>query len=790
MKMKQRFLTLFAPTFMVSVTAFAQCLSGVYTIGNSAGNNFLSFGEAITSLDSNGVCGPVTFLVSEDTYAEQLSIHYITGSSAINTIRFRSDPANLNIPIINSSPLSSNPYSILLDSALYITFDGIWINYNDPGSAIPFVSAAVLLRHGASHNTFTNCSLYASSFSGLVWGQEWYPVSSSFDDNEISNCSILLGNILMRGDLTQFASAGNRIINNRSQEGTTITLESMGSFLIQNNSLENTQTAPAITGFAISIIGCNNGGLIDANHVYGEWISGIEVFNCATVDTILVSNNMVSIGGTATGGSTLKGISVFGSDNISIYNNNVSINTSSLVTIDAAYYMQSTTNVRVANNNFCNFAGKLAMYYTNPSPTFTSDYNNFYSTSAPLIGTAFGTTYADLSAWQANLPARDQHSVSVDPLYVDSVDLHVAQIQLRNKAIALPQIHFDFDHEPRNALPDIGADEFAAATDSVWPGDANNDGAADATDLIPVGMYFNQQGPPRSIVSNAWAAYYSMPWNVQVPLFNDAKFADCNGDGIVDLNDTTALVNNFGSSHALRTALNTSTVKNKIHIVFQNDTVHSGNYLTQSIVLESINGNITDSIYSFCFSASIDSAILPLADMNFDKINQSWGVYANDFLAFANYPAQKNKLNVAITALDHQNKKPATLIDNLSFRFLNGATQGAWYHFPVFDAKLYDRSGNAILFTLEIDSVFIDVNTGINELPVIATDFFSQSNHTLTFHKAIDKVIVYNAIGQILLMESKINANNHLVIPAAKTSVNIIEIYAGNKIHRFKIISN
>ncbi len=787
--MKKIFTICFLFLLAHGFSASSQCMSGTYTIGPIS-TNYMNFNAAVADLIANGVCGPVTFLVKEETYNEQPTIPFILGSSDINRIVFKNDPTNLNKALLVFAPIASNPYLVLLDSAAYISFDGLWLNYNDPGVGIPYVSAAVLLRHGASHNTFTNCDLFASSGSapGLIWGQEFYPTSSSFNDNEISKCNLFLGNISMYGNLMQNPSNGNRILNNSTQEGSIISMTSMGSFIIKGNSLFNPQVTPAISSFGIIINGCNSGGIVEANNLFGGWIRGIEIYNCvSSPDTILVANNMISLGGHLnSGGTGIKGIDVFGSDNVSIYNNNISVNSSILPNYDAAFYMQTTTNIRLRNNNFCNLDSGLTMYFTNSSASFTSDYNNFYTKGAILIGTAFGTTYANLNNWQAIFGSRDIHSVSVDPMYTDTLNLHVTQSYLRNKALPLPQINFDFDQEPRNSKPDIGADEIAAATDSVWPGDANNDGIADASDLIPVGIYYGNTGSTRAIVSNAWLGYYSSPWNIQYANFNDAKFADCNGDGIVNLDDTLALTINAGLSHPLRLALNTNTSKKHAYIHFQNDTINSGSFANINFDFD-INVGTTDSIYSFQLASLLNPINVVLNTLYTDKAIPTWGSYASNYIAISTLNSNSNKFIIAATAIDHQNKVVNQNLLHFGFKILNQTGQGFWYKLPVEKFIVYDKTGATLDYSLISDSVFVTIVTGINENSLHASELYNINNDKIILNEPIDQLRIFDLTGRLILETNHLKVNDEIVLPSGNSNMIILQFEKSGKLFQDKI---
>jgi hypothetical protein len=83
-------------------------------------------------------------------------------------------------------------------------------------------------------------------------------------------------------------------------------------------------------------------------------------------------------------------------------------------------------------------------------------------------------------------------------------------------------------------------------TATIYPGDANNDGAVDVRDILPIGRFFGASGATRPGGNTTWSAQtLSSPW-VQ----NNAWYADCNGDGIVNASDVTAIILNWRATHS------------------------------------------------------------------------------------------------------------------------------------------------------------------------------------------------------------------------------------------------
>ena len=81
---------------------------------------------------------------------------------------------------------------------------------------------------------------------------------------------------------------------------------------------------------------------------------------------------------------------------------------------------------------------------------------------------------------------------------------------------------------------------------SVWPGDADNNGLVNQSDILPLGLYWGSTGPARSNASLQWVAQSATPWTPQA-----ATYADANGDGVVNQADVLPIGLNWGKTHSL-----------------------------------------------------------------------------------------------------------------------------------------------------------------------------------------------------------------------------------------------
>lgn len=135
-------------------TSICGGLSGNYTI-NPAGsgpNNFTTLQAAIDKLTCGGVFGPVVFNIASGTYTGQFLIPVIGGTSATNTIVFKSAtgvPAD--VTITSSTSTTPSNYTIKLEGTSYITFRDLTIANTN-------TSFGRVVSFNKNGSTNTNCA--------------------------------------------------------------------------------------------------------------------------------------------------------------------------------------------------------------------------------------------------------------------------------------------------------------------------------------------------------------------------------------------------------------------------------------------------------------------------------------------------------------------------------------------------------------------------------------------------------------------------------------------------------
>lgn len=217
---------------------------------------------------------------------------------------------------------------------------------------------------------------------------------------------------------------------------------------------------------------------------------------------------------------------------------------------------------------------------------------------------------------------------------------------------------------------------FTLSCHSVWPGDANNDGQADNTDLLAIGIGYGATGDSRENATISWQSEKGFDWADSLASGTNYKHIDCNGDGVSADDDTTAIIQNFGLTHPLHPALITSILTDPpFYFDLQIDSTNIDTILQIPIMLGSA-AIPADSIYGIAFTVSYDTALVKADSMTIN-FNTCWmnsatghtiGIGIND--------PSNGKLYAAVTRTSHTDtsgygelaRLGVVTVDNISAR--------------------------------------------------------------------------------------------------------------------------
>ncbi len=449
-----------ADTITVNDTTYATfsaCLSGTYTIGDTATGtfDFPSFNAAVIALDNAGVCGNVVFEAAPGLYQEYIEIQDITGADQNNTITFTSATKDSTDVILEGAPPSNSQGVVLLNEAQYITFSHMTIRV----SPVATTGIAVYLDNQASHNTLNNCVIQTqpatnSNFAGI------YASGSANNYNVFKNNHIKNGyyGVYWRGQSTSILSKGCVFHQNRI-EG----FNYYGMYFYHNDSVQVTNNViknelNSGLNYGIYAYYIFNGFRIANNDIqiydpansstkYGMRIGhGNRETSMSPGDTTgFIYNNMIYVNSTG----SKYGMYNYWNNDVENYYNTVVLSGSGGFTVRPLYQTNTSSNntgETYVNNIFINEIDDYAAYYNSTGEINHLDHNNYYANGSVLA--YWGTDQATLSDLQ-NASGMDANSLNLLPAFEAHNNLRLLGHQMAEQGTPVPAVPYDIDGKPR-----------------------------------------------------------------------------------------------------------------------------------------------------------------------------------------------------------------------------------------------------------------------------------------------------------------------------------------------------
>lgn len=477
-----------------SLTPTLDPLSGTYTVGS--GGDFTTLTAAVAAYVSRGVSGPVVFSLTDATYAGEtypITIGAASGASSTNTLTIKPNTG------ISSAFTTSGSNLLVLNGASNVIIDGsntVGGTTRNLSFAVSagVTSSAILLSGNTNNNTIKNVVLSGggdnSQNAVLMFGTT--SVGQTINNNTVNNCLIQAYSagfrpkytVSMSDTRSGTANTGNVLSNN------TINDFSWNGIFLSGGDYQNTTISGNQIFGTTSINGANFADVngiqvgsalgtvtITGNRIYTLPVSGSGMTSVAgissfmtTGDVYTIANNLVSVDSTSVPAYGISSSGTAGTANI--YFNSIRIGGAATSSSSFGISAGSTSTRNIKNNSIYNartrVSGSLKNYGLYAGTTnLTSDNNNIFSSGTSGYSfTASNTTtdYSTLADWQT-ATSKDAASVSGDPLYTSSTDLHIltsgSPSPVSTAGTPIAGFTTDFDGETRSAsTPDIGADEF------------------------------------------------------------------------------------------------------------------------------------------------------------------------------------------------------------------------------------------------------------------------------------------------------------------------------------------
>lgn len=514
-------------------------LAGNYSIGCDT-CYFDNIQASATTLKICGVSDPVFMNIEPGTYFEQIKIDSIPFASKSDSIVWTSRNGNTDDVIIDFGCDYSyyrNPFYLF--HTHYCTIDHLTIRNSVPRTydimqADPSGQSVINLEWVDNLNIL-NCKLFGIPHSNAVGGNGTAIDCYQGSDINISNNYIYGGEKAIRLG-GSFVTARNLTVkDNHCSQNNGIQLIDASNILVDHNKLES---IGSVYASSIYVTDCDS-ILITNNQVTSEnWgDKTLDVYcQCSTPNTCRIANNIFS---SAPFWLPSAGADI-NADNMDVVHNS----------FGHGVFLYTNNNLSFVNN-LVRSNGDHVLEISSPNFFSTFNNNRYQSVGSPINFISNGIDYS-LAGWKS-ITGYDAQSDSVTAEYTTLTDMHLRN-SIAMPGTTWPGITTDIDGDPRSGTPTIGADEYSfnPLIGEVWPGDCDSTKTVDNFDLLPIGLYYNRFSTSRpNDPSTAWVAQASLLWNDLQSNGINLNHADANGDGWIDQEDTTVVINNYGQSHPL-----------------------------------------------------------------------------------------------------------------------------------------------------------------------------------------------------------------------------------------------
>ncbi len=227
-------------------------------------------------------------------------------------------------------------------------------------------------------------------------------------------------------------------------------------------------------------------------------------------------------------------------------------------------------------------------------------------------------------------------------------------------------------------------------SDNVWPGDANADLISNNTDLLYIGLAYGYAGPVRVGASINWVGQPSTDWQYQFANGVNCKNADCDGSGIVDADDTTAIFLNYGQTHPLRATNPVFEFNSGANIYFDmpSGSLMPGTTVSIPIMLGTASYPVNN-LYGIAFTVNYDPAFVQSGSMQID-FTSSWAASNVNSIQLAKDDYASGIFDVGLARTDHQNINGFGVLATLTF--IVSGNVGGNLNFSITNITAIDKS--------------------------------------------------------------------------------------------------
>ncbi len=335
----------------------------------------------------------------------------------------------------------------------------------------------------------------------------------------------------------------------------------------------------------------------------------------------------------------------------------------------------------------------------------------------------------------------------------------------------------------------------------VWPGDANANGTVNQFDFLNIGLRYGNTGPPRyEIDATTFEGMDAMAWSEDFNGLND-RHVDCNGDGIINVDDILVVVDNFGLYHTEFTPnlppliTNITPTPYPLSAVAPADTVQEGTAVELEIHLGSADIP-ADEVYGIVFSMTVDTALIVEDSIT---INHETSWMGDNLINFEKEAYDQGMIHIGVSRIDQamisgQGKILTVgliIEDNLDGKMAMTETIEIDFN----EVLLIDHTGNPYNVSVEGTS-FVIATDITDDIPIYQNDQINvypnpvvDEMHIELVDILVEQIIISNVAGQEIIHISETEPGTQKInVSALRPGIYFIRLFADDQIYSGRIL--
>lgn len=301
----------------------------------------------------------------------------------------------------------------------------------------------------------------------------------------------------------------------------------------------------------------------------------------------------------------------------------------------------------------------------------------------------------------------------------------------------------------------------AECSEDVLPGDANKDNVANMYDLLPIGLGFNTVGPTRNQPSLNWIPQTSLNWGQTFAWGTDYKHADCDGNGIINADDATAILHNYNPLYQSRSAIRSNPGGPVLTMTPVYDTVLAGTQVTIPVTLGSANNTAVD-VYGLVFSVSYNGDLIEPGSISVTFPNNTWVASSDPTISIWKDFSLFKRLDLGVTRVDRTSRNGWGEICLVSFVMqddITGKDLHTIVEFEFTDVWMVDHRGMELPVTPQTAYLVLkqagteDPVSGLNGLDADKiTVYPNPARDVLNINSPynLSSVVLHNTVGSVV----------------------------------------